>query len=870
MDVPEEPIPAKRRCISRNEDNMQLIQCVREFQLPQQFPSVMKQTMNTVVTDERNERSRVNIENSLAPSLIIPVTTKISSMQNTIPFKLRKLRILALDGRDLGEFNVELRVDDLSNRHKIIITKSCKFKPTKKQVTIALPSHPTSSRIFPQICKEDIVKRPKCNLIGKTRCDNISEANKLQILQQQKQQKQEHILPIQGIVMHVQDARASKQVSNNSFNKVLSVSGNGAIPKTFMCQAAVSNDRNVVYNLMNNAQNSLKIQEIKTENNKSFSGTNISVSDNYDSLFPVVGDKNFTSQYSDNNYSRMSAYSKGKCIATIKNTKGGKIVTSLSAVKSKECSKINKDCTVDHLDSNNRNSLNYQGVSSNKNNLLHDKPNIASKNNQVHEIKLQENVMTVIPNSENCLHKPNMALIQDCNVTTSSVINKTATYVNHSKITCSRVYDNTQSKQVLKKTRENDNTCQRDALSNCAAAQYTPHLQKAADNSANVQLNLQRNENGVQDLPQKDLLKQLEIIKKAMDSVKDNELRELALQALADCGIGIERYVPIQPQKYKTVHDTQMQTTIFSLLDPKCFISINKDIESIHRIKHITLHDVDDNSFKLPNNVTHTHNNSVSKSPDVIEQEKENDFDIDNFINQICEENSILKMKDTLKPSRTNAKCVRIIGQLERDFERAKQHDENGRLSIHNAVLSNNIYLVQRQLIVLKLRKENVDIPTENGETSLELAIKYDICSEIVKVLLEAGAQPVLPKHTHESAVIIASKQSSPLLPMLISQVSNSKLLDQIDSEGFAALHYCSMHNNLQGAKALLSAGVTIDLKDMKSGRTALFHAVDNSHISVAQALLQAGAIANVPNFAGQTPLLVTEKFLQNNFGKET
>jgi len=63
----------------------------------------------------------------------------------------------------------------------------------------------------------------------------------------------------------------------------------------------------------------------------------------------------------------------------------------------------------------------------------------------------------------------------------------------------------------------------------------------------------------------------------------------------------------------------------------------------------------------------------------------------------------------------------------------------------------------------------------------------------------------------------------------------------------------------LQGIKALLSAGATIDLQDMKSGRTALFHAMDNCHTLVAQVLLQAGAAANIPNFAGQTPLVVNE-----------
>jgi len=49
-------------------------------------------------------------------------------------------------------------------------------------------------------------------------------------------------------------------------------------------------------------------------------------------------------------------------------------------------------------------------------------------------------------------------------------------------------------------------------------------------------------------------------------------------------------------------------------------------------------------------------------------------------------------------------------------------------------------------------------------------------------------------------------------------------------------------------------------LKDGKSGRTPLFHALDNKHTLVAQTLLKAGAIANIANYAGQTALpIMTE-----------
>lgn len=85
-------------------------------------------------------------------------------------------------------------------------------------------------------------------------------------------------------------------------------------------------------------------------------------------------------------------------------------------------------------------------------------------------------------------------------------------------------------------------------------------------------------------------------------------------------------------------------------------------------------------------------------------------------------------------------------------------------------------------------------------------------------------------------------------------------------------MHHCSIRGNLEGVKALLAANVSVDQQDMRSGRTAFFHAMDNSHTAVAQALLQAGAIASITNFAGQTPLFATEtkSCYKAFFGKET
>ncbi|XP_029678808.1 uncharacterized protein LOC115244927 isoform X4 [Formica exsecta] len=642
MDSLTEPTPAKKRCVTRNENKMQLIECVREFRLPQQFPSTLKQAMKQGI---------VNPVESPPSILTMPenMITSLSDVKFQIPYKLQKLRILSPNGKDLGEFNIELQTDNPLKGKMITL------RPVKKPV-LSPVSH---SRIFPRILKQGTARIFKNNLIKScSRCD--SETNEI---------------------------NASQESTTLRINKMI------------------------------------EKQDIETRNKEA------------------------------------------------QNT-----------------------------------------------------------------ISTQEYNIAVSPASE------------------KNVIN-----VHHGKVLHDTKSENMQSKHVLKK--DSGNNCSAVVVNN--PVQRVPESQPITNTTNTiVQLDVQ-NRDYPTDSTQSDLADQWNIIKKAMDSVKDNKLRALALKALADCGIGIERYVPIHlPEKHKAVHDTQIQTMVFGLLDPTSFIFINKDLDSIQRIKQISLYDMPTNQDQLLTNGLHS-NDSLSKVP--LTNEQEDDFDIDSFIKQIFEEDSdTAKMKETL--SATKIRCKNLIEHLERDFESVKHYDQNGMLNIHNAVISNNIHLVQRQLMILEQCKENVDILTEDGATSLELAIKYDARSEIVKLLLKAGAQPVIPKYIHESALIIASKRSSPLLSMLIDQVSESKLLDQIDSEGFAALHYCSMRDNLQGVKALLSAGAAIDVKDMKSGRTPLFHALDNGHTILAQTLLKAGAIANVTNYAGQTPLpIVSEKFVFQN-----
>lgn len=363
--------------------------------------------------------------------------------------------------------------------------------------------------------------------------------------------------------------------------------------------------------------------------------------------------------------------------------------------------------------------------------------------------------------------------------------------------------------------------------------------------------------------PAKDRMsQQWNVIKEAVSSVKDEQLRAKALQALADCGISLERHVPIRPpETLKVLHDIQIQTEVFGLLDSESFVLVRTDSPNLERIKQT------ERAFASPlinaspwpatkskNNILHDNINLLPRESNVPVPVDDPEFDC--FFKKLCSENPMAsKVQEVL--SKPNPICKKICTQLQKDFESLRMWDESGMLNIHRAVVNDNLQDVQRLLMVVKSSKESVDITTEDGMTSLELAVKCNSSLAITKLLLEAGAQPVPSKLAHDSALTLACKMSSPLLLELVNHVKSPKLLDQVDSIGFAPLHYCALYGNLEGVKALLDGGADVNLKDSRSGRTAFFHALENNHLNVTQTLLRHGAVANITNFAGQSVLSI-------------
>lgn len=695
MDNLTEPTSAKKRCITRNENKMQLVECVRKFRLPQQFPSTLKQAMKQGIVNSMGS----------SPSILMPenTITSLSGVKFQIPSKLQKLRILSPNGKDLGEFNVELRTDN-PLKGKTITLRSVK----KSSLSPVL-----HSKIFPRILKQGTAKISKNNSIKSCSRSDSKEVNKNNASQKSTTLRINKII---GKEEDIETRNKEVQACNSDINEI-PVSLSETNCKQSLYQTIDSNNqKHIVCNGINNVNNCIKIPKITiTEVNEITSAARVSPHEEIiESTFPITNLKLAVNSSDNNNVHKSKEYfkvSSGKCFTSVKNTENVKIVTSLkNAVNFAQHNQINSNLIENSLDSNGKENVNNPKVINNRNKLFQVNSDVFL-NNQAYKT-MQKNIMTVIPNNETFLFNQNTISTQEYNIAISPAREKNIINVHHGKVLRDTKSDNIQSKLVLKEDPRNNSSS---VLVNnpVQCVQESQPITNTIDTI--VQLDVQ-NKNYPINSTQSDLSDQWNIIKKAMNSVKDNKLRVLALKALADCGIGIERHVPIRlPEEHKAVHDTQVQTMVFGLLDTS-FIFINKDLDSIQRIKQISLYDVPSNQDQLLTNDLNHSNDFLYKAPLINEQE--NDFDIDSFIKQIFEENSdTLKMKETL--SATKIRCKNLIEHLERDFELVKRYDQNGMLNIHNAVISNNIHLVQRQLMILEQCKESVDILTEDGTVSL-------------------------------------------------------------------------------------------------------------------------------------------------------
>lgn len=709
MEIKAPDMSPNTEVMSYKANKMKVMECIREFPLPKQFPSTAKEASR--VTWKRRNVMQL-------PTLKVVNGIKIMPFYRAdTPVPCKKLRIVSSHGKDLGEFNVELR-NSRNNPSKgqiLTITKSNNSKLFDKPVTIALPAASLAPKqTFPRILRPESIKMARRKLMDistNVSLDNKCVFNDCRVIEASLK-KTPVLLPIKEVgIMSDGDGEAKRiRICNGNIDAdKISTSVDERNSKYSVDCAADSNSgqKCIETELMpitlvksngcplNNA-NVVTSTTLAESNIVSSTAANVSFKKIAESPFPIVSCVKLAAKLSDDcNRAHFKTNEKNHAAAeneekTVKSSDSASSSTRRFA--SQIHSKIDRDSTRPNINSGHKESWNNERVLKHRN--LSQKCLLNYGIKQTRETRIERNVMTVIPNNESfdkiaaSMPEPRNAMISSSDNDATSVTVRNAI---HAENECISLENSDSSIEIL----ETDGI-------------------DGVDTNAPVN---RRN----RDRPEKSSLRQdlsdnWDIIKEAVSSVKDEELRALALKALADCGIGVERQVPIRPpEKLKAVHDAQMQTTVFGLLDPKFFVLINKDLDHIQRIPQTILHDVPScvQNPLLENDLyLHSSGGGEFNVADAIEK---TDFDLDEFIDKFCEENSsALQVKKTL--STTTARCENIIKQLQKDYESVKRYNQDGMLNIHVAVVSNNIYDVQRHLMILKQCRESVDVLTQNGE----------------------------------------------------------------------------------------------------------------------------------------------------------
>ncbi|XP_077868723.1 uncharacterized protein LOC144359431 [Saccoglossus kowalevskii] len=191
------------------------------------------------------------------------------------------------------------------------------------------------------------------------------------------------------------------------------------------------------------------------------------------------------------------------------------------------------------------------------------------------------------------------------------------------------------------------------------------------------------------------------------------------------------------------------------------------------------------------------------------------------------------------------------------DCHLATLQDEDGDTPLHIAVVQSNLQLVEKLIYLITLSGKSVDIFNNLRQTPLHLAVITNQW-QMTRLLILGGADGNLTDRNGQTAVHLSCQRSN--MECLHSILTCSTHVIELDSknyEGYAALHLAVQSGNQDMITFLLSKGAAIECQDGKSGRTPLFHAVENSQEHIIELLLKHNGDVNAQSYSGNTPLHV-------------
>lgn len=185
----------------------------------------------------------------------------------------------------------------------------------------------------------------------------------------------------------------------------------------------------------------------------------------------------------------------------------------------------------------------------------------------------------------------------------------------------------------------------------------------------------------------------------------------------------------------------------------------------------------------------------------------------------------------------------------------------------------------------------NVNVRSAAGWSALMLAQSNRCAIQILKSLLDAGADVDMPSLAGKTPILYAADEDhydylelmlkyspnlqvknrimgwSPLaiaaqsghFKMTNALIKHGAIVDALDDFHGTPLMHAAGNNNLRVIKLLLDAGAAIDIQD-KKGQTALIRAANKDCKDCIIALVEAGADISLTNETGETALAILEK----------
>ncbi|XP_026467665.1 uncharacterized protein LOC113371245 [Ctenocephalides felis] len=186
--------------------------------------------------------------------------------------------------------------------------------------------------------------------------------------------------------------------------------------------------------------------------------------------------------------------------------------------------------------------------------------------------------------------------------------------------------------------------------------------------------------------------------------------------------------------------------------------------------------------------------------------------------------------------------------------------DNKGYALIHKAILNNNLYLLKLQCLALLSKKVPVGLRNKENRSTLEIAILNSSNIDIVRTLLCFGVSiaEANPDSGDNILHLAALYTKNIGVFKLLVERSDKKALCNYNNSGFTPLHLVVRTNNFktEKVKVLLSNRYIrefINICDLTSGKTALFHAMENNDAKTIRELLSKGANPNIATLSGIT-----------------